>query len=1390
MSVAAAPIATDSHDYAAAVDKEAMVQFWRSGLEYIARAITAHHNIIRGTRICDTYSRRASPGGSPAPSLDPQIASHRETLETCILALAELAASGLTQSSLSHRTQSPSSLETRVTTLENQMKALQATTQPLAAKLKTLDSNLTRVHSRIQVCEAKVNTGVACSDKSHQELESRVAGPSAQATNPPLTQAFQDDFKTLKERLTAAEARIAAVESTRTRVDTHGTKLALMEGKIGVLQKDFGETRTRLTAVVPLAQEAKAVLSGRAKIQQTEQDLQNLKGQQEAADTRFNSLESALQVLEQKLEETNKKNSTLSESLVTDLSELSPLKQHVSSLIKLPTTMDQLQASVAALGPLKLWSQEITAMATQAPQLLGLISHNERVQDDITQIRSKLVRCNKEIADAKKETAESVHLLGEEVTTLSSKNQTMQGEISATASQVARLELSVKRAEELSQEVSERMGGIDARFKANQVTAQWAQEQIRTMRADITYLEPLKAAREALLLLSGRTEELMPLSIELSSAEFQKISKKGERGGTIMAVARTPNPDMVAAYKDVQQRLSRVEPHVAQLESDVSSTLEKLTELRRTSNMTELQVKDARELLQKFQNDVTPLLKFKADILELVNLVPHCSSLFPLVGQVQALQQIHANDITPMKGEVRKIKSIFTSMATLRTDMEDTKGKIASLPTLQQQFQVYQDSLGKLEQRVAKLESEASGSNGPLAIRIPTANRTGGFSLSQSLGAGSSSSGTTRWKAPMYSTPRKSFGVSQHPQSEPPTTPPPALSQTQSPHLPGRGGLTNLAEVADELVALIDKYSQTEMEIANLSRSLNKSNKQLGELGDSVHGLDQLMTTVQRTSDDNQVALKLLERGFQNMKEGNAAQLKEIDLKHAHTTVLKDEFQSLKLDVDVRLKVMETIAHELDPLKEHAETLIALAQPVFSPTSPVPHASAALPESRLVALERSSKSAVKELINLNGWVMKTQGDIRSCKNLSNEVQALEGRVRELADSIQTKKPLATSLTERASDSVAPLERPSDQLIQVTREQLERVAGAATRIETLEEQMHALQKSQPKLEESLEKVASQVGELVPTINKVVKPFTDHVNSILSLVPLSNHVPSLVPLIDRVPQLHASIQSLLDRVDAAASIAAAAQTPVDPGPASQLRSPVTDRGASPEQPAAADNTALFVSATSESRPNKRRRMEEVIDSFETQLDSIRGELDGVVDDVKTMCAERGEGKKICTNAAEERQLAGAQPFDSGEIADSLKRIQEDLDTVMDQLRSLFEGEAVWPERIDIALGRRWAQAFQPPELRPGAAASAMIVKLCNELEVLKMAVEAHGSGTPAPPSMIDAVHITWAENLTEKVLANVNKEQAQFRTELEELISKALQPVKKVFKVFKESPDIDV
>ncbi|CAE6473092.1 unnamed protein product [Rhizoctonia solani] len=1391
MSVAAGPVMDNVHHFPQVADKEALVQFWRSGFEYLAQGIAAHHNITRATRIYEAYSHRGTSDGPPPPALDAQIASQKENLESSILALAELAASGLVQPNISHQVHTSPLLETRVVALEDQMKELLAIVQPLSAKLGVLDGNVARIDSSVNSIEKRANATTTHLDDRHKQLEERIGELSAQVSSPQPTQVLQHDqvnkrlelveekvqssqgeLEKQERQIMSMDTKIAVLEGTRSRVDAQGTTLVLLDSKITGLQNDAIDIRTNMKSLLTLAPEVNDLLSVPVKIEQTGQDIKNLREQQETIASQLTSFETSLGLMEQRLEQTNKETSGSLDSSSADVSALQSLKEHASSLIELPGTLDQLQASVAELAPLKLYSQDLTAVAGKSSQLLELISHNERVQDDINQIRSKLARCSKDMADAKKETAENARLLDEKVAGLSSTNQAIQEELLGANNKMAQFELDFKTIKAESQVISARINGIDAKLKANQVTAQWSQEQIQAMRADVAYLEPLKEQREALLLLSGRTEALMPLSVKFGSPEFQTLLKKAEEADATTDTARKLVTEVVNVCRDLQQRLNRVEPHVNQLESDISGALEKLTGLQNTSDATECQVKDIAGSLQQVQNEVSSLVTFKIDTQKVLE---NSTSNPSPNEEIQVLKKTHASDITPMKGEIKKLKS--TSSA-LRKDMDDAKGKITPLLALQQQLQEYQDGITKLEERVRKLET-------PLTVRIP--GQTGASAVAQAFNTAGSSSKSGSRKA-NASGPRKSSNTQsqQSSQSQPPKVTLPesqAETEAQSSSL-ASGGSSKPAHATDDLAALIDRVKRTEKEVTNLSHSFSKSKAKLGELEDSVNGVDQQMTMVQGILNENSIALKLIETEFANLKADNTTKLREIDTKQARTVNLIDAAQELKDDATTKLKAMETTMGKLAQLKEYTGAIVALVEPV--PASPSSHASSGTPESRFARLERMSNSATKELININGWVQWADGEVRNYKTLNGEIKALGRHVRELAGSIATMNPLSASLTERAPELLGLLERPAGQAsdsIQSTPRQPEGVARFGARMKTLEEQIHTLRTAQPKLQEDLDKVTSQVGEIAPLINKVAKPFVDHVKPLLSLVPLSSHVSSLILLVDQVPQLHASIQSLSDRVDAAASTAASsAQVPVDPGPASQLRSPVTDREVSPAEQST-DNTVVFVPATSERRRNKRRRTEEMLESFESRIDGIQGELDGVSDDVKMLCTEQAKARRR-TNVHPAEALP-SQSLEPGEVTETSSKMSEDLDMLMDTLRHLFEGKGTWPERIDLVLGKQWAQVLQSPQCRTAAGASMTISKIHEEIEVLKLAIEAHGSGTTASPSAIDAAHIAWGETFTKQVMADVGKEQAQFRTELEEVISRALLPVRKVFKALKDT-----
>jgi chromosome segregation ATPase len=112
-----------------------------------------------------------------------------------------------------------------------------------------------------------------------------------------------------------------------------------------------------------------------------------------------------------------------------------------------------------------------------------------------------------------------------------------------------------------------------------------------------------------------------------------------------------------------------------------------------------------------------------------------------------------------------------------------------------------------------------------------------------------------------------------------------------------------LSPLAEDWVALIDKRVETK--ITSLSQSFTKSEKKLGELEDSVAGIDQLMTVVQGTSNENSISLKLMEKEFANLKADNATKLKEINIKQTRATIMENEIQRLKDDTSTKLKAIE-----------------------------------------------------------------------------------------------------------------------------------------------------------------------------------------------------------------------------------------------------------------------------------------------------------------------------------------------------------------------------------------------------------------------------------------------------------------------------------------------------
>lgn len=341
---------------------------------------------------------------------------------------------------------------------------------------------------------------------------------------------------------------------------------------------------------------------------------------------------------------------------------------------------------------------------------------------------------------------------------------------------------------------------------------------------------------------------------------------------------------------------------------------------------------------------------------------------------------------------------------------------------------------------------------------------------------------------------------------------------------------------------------------------------------------------------------------------------------------------------------------------------------------------------------------------------------------------------------------------------------------------------------LEETVKGLSSFKAKAKEDLEQLSAQLESFMPAGN-VFQSFVDRTQLLSSLVPLAEHVPKIITLVDQVPQLQTSMKSLSERVEVCTI-----SSPVDLSPAGRLRPLATNRHApQPTSPTSNSGTTpvlLFPGAEGAPAPqirqNKKRRIEALIESLEERIDGVSAEVDGVVEDVRHLYSEKSKTKR---QRVSERQSQAGRPLDTGESSFDLPTIARDLDKVMDAITGLWGGKGGWPEQLDLLLGQWWAQVLELPAAKGDLRGAGSILQtLFSEIEVLKLAIEARGSGISATGSpAVDASHIAWMGRFADELKTKLNEDQAAFRTQLEELLSKSLKPIKNMYKALKQDEE---
>ncbi|KAG8747395.1 hypothetical protein FRC10_001066 [Ceratobasidium sp. 414] len=589
--------------------------------------------------------------------------------------------------------------------------------------------------------------------------------------------------------------------------------------------------------------------------------------------------------------------------------------------------------------------------------------------------------------------------------------------------------------------------------------------------------------------------------------------------------------------------------------------------------------------------------------------------------------------------------------------------------------------------------------------------------------------------------------------------------------------LTDLSGRSEQLLALGKQEESTEVGMVKLFAAHEKGNRRYGEMTDSMGMLRQTVEGLEHKIADMETDMESL---GQDLKDEKAVWVTKI---HA----------------------VETEISRLSHPEQLNNALIGLVTPSESPMSPIQRAPST-PDSRIALLERFAESARRELKNIAQNLTRIDNKM---DNFKEQLANTNGRLAEHSAPVQ----ICTSKTDGGAfspllDHVPALVALASQEAALRRmcEHAKTLTGIVHQVNGLDSDLKDLNSRVPAAEQF--RLMTEFLADVPSLKKLM-PLCGQVEPILSLAgrveafsPLAGHVKSLMPLVQRVERveplvfqveklspLPSQIAELQASVTELQTTLAESGARSQPNTLGQPHSPYVEQQQLPPisfLPQPDSPPAMLLPSpdieSSPQRPSKKRKLEDIVESLEERLDSMRNEVDGVVWDMAEI------EKQVCSPKRARMSGPPLPTRESGGIAESdsqydysglnawREQIDKDLDRVQRVVLELWQGEGGWPEKLEAGLEVAWAKSLMLREDGDNSTGLA-IVRLLNttrsDMDVIKLAVESQGPGAMVSgAASADAV----VERIIGQVLERIFEHHTKFKTELEEWLARSTKPVK--------------
>ncbi|KAF8607865.1 hypothetical protein BDV93DRAFT_282086 [Ceratobasidium sp. AG-I] len=695
MSAVSPPAATSAVSPANITGNLPMAEFWRAGLEYIARGVMAYQSAAQQTRLADAYSGRRSTThavAAAARQTTEQVGLHKEAFEDCVRALSGLAPGGLPVASSSDESVL---LNTRITTLEAQVDRLAEKIEPVESRLVPLGDALARIESGRKAREDNLARVIAQVEKSHEQLEGRVTSLSNQVASNGVPESHASATahnSTVEPRITSPETKTkqrTGIKDLQEQLKGQSSRLESLETDLRDVMSQTEKIRGHVEPLLPLTPQVDTLLTTHARIESVNNELVDLREKSRLESAQVDLLKNSCESVSQNLEAI--KLNTL-DSFLTNVTSIFPSKEHIATLKTLSGTVDVLQQTVSSFTPLQTHVRSLEELAAKSTPLLSVASEHEELTQNMKQLQGDMTQHSHDISQVLSTTAaleqqvQGLGTLRTEVRGLIERfeaaKETING-IRTLGEQVAKLNALDHPTTQNIAEIERRIACLESReddLQAQIAAAASLKDKVTALEATSTAIETVKSRMASFKPLKKHIPELLALATQSESL------------ASLIPTHKTTCEDLVRLRDDVKRDSEEGRLQLAELEKkvlglgvthpDVQTLAEELKSIKETTDT-------LHPLSQKFETLSSTTQDTLATLTKTTNRIPELEDemgfihdrIQDVLENLAALDPVkeQAEGLVLLAGRAELLVSLPEQFTAVSSDVGELRADWASL---------------------------------------------------------------------------------------------------------------------------------------------------------------------------------------------------------------------------------------------------------------------------------------------------------------------------------------------------------------------------------------------------------------------------------------------------------------------------------------------------------------------------------------------------------------------------------------------------------------------------------------------------------------------------------------------------------------------------------------